>query len=66
MRLTKIKPNNFNYVSPVHSNESDIDDSDADKNFTHSSTDRLSDMTLSIVHRTVQTNPKLDPVLWKL
>ncbi|XP_074040410.1 uncharacterized protein [Leptinotarsa decemlineata] len=43
MRLTKIKPNRFYYVSPVHSNESDVDDSDVDKNFTHSSTDSLSE-----------------------
>lgn len=32
-RLTAVKPDNYYYVSPVHSNESDIDDSEADQNF---------------------------------
>lgn len=42
MRLTAVKPDNYYYVSPIHSNESDIDDSDADRNFTNSSSDSSS------------------------
>lgn len=34
--LTRIRTENY-YVSPVHSNESDVDDSDADPNFVESS-----------------------------
>lgn len=37
LRLTKVKPSSFYTISPIHSEESDVDDSDADPDFTRSS-----------------------------